>query len=497
MIEKRIWSSFVFILCSFALFAAPKSQAKTTDTKETQEEDTTKEEQKEEERMTLTVEDAVNYSLENSKSLQASAIDLEIAKRAKNNSWNTFLPKVTLSGTMYRTSDEPLSYKLQDQEFNSESDHWGSVADLSVGLNLSLAQIYSIRATRAKYESGEITWNQAVKKNNKDIREMFYAILLSQEQLKIEKDSLENARQRTTQAAKNYNNGLIPELSYLKTQVDYDAKKPTVLQLEQTVNQNLDTFAFLIGLPVGTKIVLEGEIKAEFKEVNADDLLSQYAQNSPEILSLKKQLDTLELNKKALDMGSFTPSLSLNYNYSPQLAYTFDDDGLMAEKDPYWKLNADGTYTRVAGTPGVKSGFLGPSDWDDSGKFSVTLAWVLSDMLPWSANRQQAKDVADNIRKVELSLAQLIDNTENEIRTKVDNLALARANIQTSKQRLNLAQRSYDMTLRSYRNGLTELLDLRDTENSLNQAKLAMASEQYNYITNLLELEYLINAKIF
>ena len=55
--------------------------------------------------LSLTVEDAVSYALKNSKSLKSSAIDLEIAKRASDNSWNTFLPSLSASATAARQNN--------------------------------------------------------------------------------------------------------------------------------------------------------------------------------------------------------------------------------------------------------------------------------------------------------------------------------------------------------------------------------------------------------
>jgi outer membrane protein TolC len=39
-------------------------------------------------------------------------------------------------------------------------------------------------------------------------------------------------------------------------------------------------------------------------------------------------------------------------------------------------------------------------------------------------------------------------------------------------------------------------LDVRDAENSLNQAKLGLLSEQFNYLSNVLDLEYAVNSKL-
>ena len=52
------------------------------------------------------------------------------------------------------------------------------------------------------------------------------------------------------------------------------------------------------------------------------------------------------------------------------------------------------------------------------------------------------------------------------------------------------------MTLASYRNGTSELLDLRDAEDQLNQAKLGLANEKYNYLSGLLDLEYMLNTNL-
>ena len=61
---------------------------------------------------------------------------------------------------------------------------------------------------------------------------------------------------------------------------------------------------------------------------------------------------------------------------------------------------------------------------------------------------------------------------------------------------VQLAQRAYDMTYRAYRNGTTELLDLRDAEESLNKAKLGLVNQKFNYMTALLDLENTLNADL-
>ncbi|MBQ5569678.1 MAG: TolC family protein, partial [Treponema sp.] len=134
--------------------------------------------------------------------------------------------------------------------------------------------------------------------------------------------------------------------------------------------------------------------------------------------------------------------------------------------------------------------------WVDNGSFSVTLAWKISDMLPWSKNRQQAKDLKANIQKLELSLQDVRENQRMKIQEAVDNLKMCREQIQSMQRNVTLAQRSYNMSATAYMNGTRELLDLRDAENQLNQAKLGLANQKFNYISSLLDLETLLGIEL-
>ena len=57
------------------------------------------------EKMILTVDEATNYAINNSRTLEVSAIDVEIAKLKKDNAWNVFVPSVQISGTMSRSNE--------------------------------------------------------------------------------------------------------------------------------------------------------------------------------------------------------------------------------------------------------------------------------------------------------------------------------------------------------------------------------------------------------
>lgn len=457
----KMKKNYVGILVSLALFSvsvvyAQSESAVTENSGKTAEESVVR----------LTIEQAVDYARENSKTLQSSAIDLEIKKRASSYSWNQFMPSVQVTGTMSRKNEvTPMSisipgYPMPPQPDPTEADHWTAVGGVSVSWNFSAAMIESIRLAKRDYEAGVISWDQTLRQTELQIEKLFYGLLLQEESLKIQQDSLENARLRMEQARINYLNGLIPELSYIQAQVSYQNMKPSVMKQEQLLKQQLDMFGFLIGLPAGTKIELEGAIEPPHIDLVAQDLVDISMENNPDILLLNKNLEILKLTYSMQNLQTYIPSVSLSWGFQP----------VVSDIQENWIDN----YT-------------------DGGSFSATLVWNLTNMLPFSANQQKAKDTKDNIRKMELSLETLKENTALNIRTQIDNLNQAWANIEAASGNITLAQKSYDMNVTSYQNGTRELLDVKDAESQLNQAKLGLINSKYEYLTGLLDLEYSLN----
>ena len=451
--------------------------------------------------LSLTVEDAVSYALKNSKSLKSSAIDLEIAKRASDNSWNTFFPSLSASATAARQNNiestvdsansaaysalklreidsvlkgdfksaELYSFKSgQPVMSDNETNHWAVIGNASAQWNFNLAMIDAIKIAKKNYEAGEITWEQASRETEVNIRKMFYGLLVQQENLNIQKDSLNNAQARWKQAERQYNNGSVPRLQMLNARVTYENKKPDVLSAEQGLKQNKDLFAFLLGLPYGQDIDLVGGLEFSYVDVDADKLFKDYIDQNKDILSLKKNMEILELSIRAKKLSTFTPSLSIGWSYQPTL---YAAGEMMSD--------------------------IGPFQKSDGGNLSFTLVYSnLFNMLPFSSNMQEIKDLKQKYNKVQLGMEQLYQNSEIEIHKLCDKLDVAKENIQAMERNVTLAQEAYESTLKAYNAGQTERLELQDSEESLNKAKLGLMSQKNEYISTLLDLETKLNISL-
>ena len=433
----------------------------------------------------LSIDDAVDYALKNSRTLKSNDIDLEIKERASKYSWNIFLPTLQASGTMSRTSEyspataatNKLMNKLSDglypatTDYDKEEDRWSTVGSLSASWNFTPAYIAQIKIAKAQYEAGLVNWEKSQKETITNIKKAYYGLLLQQESLKIQKTTLENARQRMIQAQTNFKNGSIPEIQYLQTQVNYENTKPDVDSAEQALVQQADLFAFIIGLPVGTQIELTSSIEPYYVDVETEELLAKYAENDLQIKSLQKNIAAAKLGITASDLSTWIPTLSLNYAYTP--VYIGDEGAWHFSKD----LGKD-------------------SAWYDSGSFSASLVWNLTNMLPFSSNRQKVKDYKQQLIQLQLNIETLKENQKVQVRKAVDTLHQAKEQIDAMGRNVKLAQKAYDMTFRSYQNGTTELLDLRDAESSLNQAKLGQLNQKFQYISAMMDLENTLNVNL-
>ena len=73
---------------------------------------------------------------------------------------------------------------------------------------------------------------------------------------------------------------------------------------------------------------------------------------------------------------------------------------------------------------------------------------------------------------------------------------VSKENIEAMERNVSMAQDAYEATLKAYNAGTQERLELQDSEQQLNQAKLGLMNEKFNYISALLDLETKLNIKL-
>ncbi len=436
----------------------------------------------------LTIEQAVDLARANNLSLKSADIDLLTKKRAKDTAWNKFLPSLQANGTMIRWNTEqsmsgisgfnspvgssPGGGLVYDQVFSSSFDlpRWGLSAGLDLSLNLNLALMKEIESTRIDYRSGRISRETAEKQMERDVRKNFYNILVFKENIKLMEQNVTAAEERYLQAKTNYSNGLVPELSVLSAQVGWENLKPALAEMHLGYTSMLDSFKMMLGIPITDSLEVKGDIQINPIPLDWQKLSDQFLARRLDLQSLTTTIESLKTSKSALQLQAMTPTLALGLSFDP----AFQGDPL---KDNWFSQMGD--------------------NWkQQSGMLRLTLALSLDSFLPGSKTRAGIHDMEDGIRKAEIGLDQARAGARMEIKTLVMKLKKSADQLKVLALNVELAERAYRMSREAYRAGSKELLEVEDSERDLNNAKLEVLKEKYNYLTGMLDLEYALNATL-
>jgi outer membrane protein TolC len=322
----------------------------------------------------------------------------------------------------------------------------------------------NMKRLQLDYEVGLLSYEKAKAQLERDVRKAYHNMLLLQENITLLYSSVENAERQVQMAQANFNAGLAPELVYLQAQVAKENMRPIIDQAENGLKLSMAAFAMLLGVEYNTHFELTPVAEGiDFIPLDVTTMISKAAVEKPDIQELRQTILMMQSARKA-QVYSLTPALSLSWNNTSAFI-----------KDP-WK----------------DSWFEDKDNWRNSGSFTISLAWRLHSLIPFSADSQAIKNLDDQIMTANIGLSQLIHGTEIEIYNTVLSLERTRTSTEALSQTIALAERSYRLTEQAYQAGLQDYFQVQNAEQSLRQARVQMLEQQFNYLNGLIDLEYSI-----
>lgn len=435
----------------------------------------------------ITPDEAVALAIENNLSLKSGAVDLDTKKRKTDLSWNQFIPsfdaRVTLGrqnqGTTVEGNKAVTDMPLNSLFTNLPPDtpniygvvpysldvdpQWFFQTNFAIAWQFSFALFEGLRNLRLDYETGLISYEKARLQTERDIRKLYYQMLLLQENLKLKKEAYETAERQETAARAAYNAGLAPQLQLLQAQVSKENKRPELNELENQFKMSKAQFAFTLGLPTNTDFELSQRVDSiAAVPLDTQQLIADAAEKKPEIRELKAQIVYAKSGRKAQELRQNTPYIALSWNFAPNTGAPW--------KSESW------------------------DDWfkKDAGTFSITVGMNLNGLVPLFKEGQALKDIDNQIKAAEIGLNQLIQGSEIEVYNTILSLQNAQTSLEAMERTVELAQLSYNSTYRAYGAGLQTFVEVKNAEDALNQARLGVLSQNYTYIMGLIDLEYAI-----
>lgn len=402
----------------------------------------------------ITLESAINLAKENNIELKRAVLQLNGVRKDRDTAYNVFFPKISGYTTISRSNIDP------GEPFSNINLSLGYEATF----NFTPALFNAITLLKKNYELGEINYNQAVAYLEKDVKEIFYNILLLEEQNKLLENNLTTMKSRYNLTKLNYNAGLVSELELLKVQVSYENFKPELNNFKNMYNTTLISFKNMLGLNLDQNIVLSGEINPEIIILTVDEAFIMAINNNSDLKKIYKSSDFLEAQKKTKFSQNFLPVIALSYSSATNLNDPFGNNRLKVDNFS-----------------------------DDSGKFSFSLLYSFNALFPNSSERIELEKISRSISDIELQSESLINGLRLQITNYISTLNNS-MNIQEGlKLTVLLAEKSLGKIEQSYSAGTSTLLEVENAQNEYKKARLELLKEKFNYNSNKLKLEAIIS----
>lgn len=400
---------------------------------------------------TLTLKEALNYAVQNSVKVRKSKLDIDGGKYKTEEIRAQALPQITGNGNLtYNPIIGQLVANFGGQTQSIElGQNWNSSAGLQLSQQLFNQQVFTgLKAARSSEEYYNLTSKLTEEQIIELVANNYYQVLVNRQQLDVIETNIKNVRATEKITSDNYKNGLAKKIDVDRINVKVTNLLTQREQTSNTISELENQLKFAMGMPVSTKITLP---KTELTEVTQ---LPQFTDsialsNRTEIKILDIQDKLLSLQRKAY-VSEYYPSLALtgNYTYSSQSG-GFDFLSSNSAAIGYG-ASAVGLTLKVP----IFNGFL---------------------------TRSKIRQADVDIKKAKEDRRESTNNLNMAYENTKDKLRLSLNTINSQKKNVELADEIYRSTQNNYNNGLANLTDLLETEDSLSEAQKNYNQALLNY----------------
>ena len=430
--------------------------------------------------LSLTMDNAVDLAFRNNLGLKAERMKLAEKKGDLSANGNVFLPRISLSAVMSRSnlSDSDLPPDLTKFPEYAASGftgafptmpRWGAQLLLDLSWSLSKTQFLAVKQTSLDYNQGLISTQIAEKSLVREVKKLFYSLLLLNESVQIFEQSLDLAQRRLDLARARERIGSASELDVLAEEVNLESVRPQIIEQRDSYEIALANFKRLLGLKQDVELNLIGGLDVPAEGGSDAQNLLQKMRSRLDLSYLHSVIDSLR-NKLELDRSGLTPSLFVKWTFDP-------------------------TFQRDPMDPSTWSGVSFSDLWKQSqGALAFGVSIPLDPLLPSSHQRTDIARSQLQIAEAELGYQSALDGAEIEVLTLLKELDKSVKLVAAAAKSIDLAERMYEAAEKAYGSGAKNYLELQDAQNKLSVARFERLRDKYGYLNALAELEFALTA---
>lgn len=390
---------------------------------------------------------------ENSKNLRLAKLELETAKQLKREAISNALPTISADAGYRRnlqenaffiTAEDSSTGELSTQKFKISNDNEFSFTTTLDQTIYSFGKVGSAITASGHYKK-LVNYNFTSQRQEvlTQVKKSFYGTILLKNVYEVSKESEENAKENYEKIKTRFENGASSEFALLQAEVNWQNAIPQTLKVKEDYELALNNLKSQVGISLEEEVKLTGSFE-KYPTLPTKLALDAVLEQRPDYNSLlwKKKFDD---KVTSIQFANHLPSLTGNLTYS----YSAQSDKFKLDNDN------DNVILGLNLNIPIFSGGLTDS------------------------KVQQAKIDA---KKTETQIAMTTDFIEIELKNIYIKLQKSEQRINATKKGVSTAERAFKIAESSVKNGLATQLELKESRNALNFAKVNYYTAVYEYL---------------
>lgn len=278
-------SVILFLLAPFACLAAQDAAVPVSD------EDSSAE--------VLKLEDCIQRSLDNNPGILQAKSTLERSQGTIIVARSQALPHVSINGT-YTELDKGKIDTFVGRSFLSPTD-WQTAINIEQLVYAGGRVKAGIAMAKLREDKTLLDFQKTVNDVLVAVRERFYDVLLTKQQIEVQKQSLELLKEAVKTAQSKFDAGTLPRYNVLRAEVELANAKPALIKAQNNYRLALDDLARLMGIQNRSKerklpFLVEGKLEQIPFKIELKEALELAYQQRPETKSRAMQKEIQEKN---------------------------------------------------------------------------------------------------------------------------------------------------------------------------------------------------------
>ena len=444
----------------------------------------------------ITLEQALEIALSENLSVKVADMEIKRTEYAKKGSYAALFPQIDASGAYQRTIKKQVMYMDIDMSSimgggagdatggdqtqipdgveipetgDSSASSGSSMSDglevgrwntwsagLSAAMPLVNAQLWkSIKISGLDVELAVEKARSSRLDMVTQVKNAYFATLLSKEALDVYKQVYDNAVQNLVETQKKYDVQKVSDMELLRAKTSVANAVPNVYNAEGSVILALWQLKAVLGVDLDMNIDVAGKLEDwsqhMFYDIHQHDSISLDRNTTMKQLAIQAEMlaETIKVQKYAN-----IPTLSLAFNFSMNA------------------MTNDFNFSEYRWTP-----------------YSVVGLSLNIPIFAGGKRYQQIRQAKNQYDQVQLQTLNTERQLKISIRQSLNTMETNMKSYYAAKEAVAAAQKAYDIVEKSYQVGRSTLIEVNDAQLALTQAQLAQSQAVHSFLTAKAQLE--------